>query len=116
MGVHPFARVIRPKGNIMMRPEFKLAYYDVTKQQADNYIWGILLKHGCPDGLGCRIHRLHLCRGVRPPSEYLGYDTKQCCLGYDTKQGSSDAGGLGNAEHPFIGIAPRSTLDRRSNT
>ena len=27
---------------------------------------------------GCRIHRLHLCRGVRPPShECPGYDTKQ---------------------------------------
>ena len=21
----------------------------------------------CPVGWGCRIHRLHLCRGVRPP-------------------------------------------------
>ena len=27
---------------------------------------------------GCRIHRLHLCRGVRPPTnESPGYDTKQ---------------------------------------
>ena len=34
----------------------------------------------CPVGLGCRIHWLLLCRGVRPrPShnECLGYDTKQ---------------------------------------
>ena len=33
----------------------------------------------CPVGWGCRIHRLHLCRGVRPspPNEYPGYDTKQ---------------------------------------
>ena len=30
-------------------------------------------------GWGCRIHRLLLCRGVRPPS-------KQVSLGYDTKQ------------------------------
>ena len=33
---------------------------------------------GCPDGWGCRIHRLLLCRGVRPhPKECPGYDTKQ---------------------------------------
>ena len=31
----------------------------------------------CPVGWGCRIHRLHLCWGVRPPNEYPGYDTKQ---------------------------------------
>ena len=31
-----------------------------------------------PVGRGCRIHRLHLCRGVRlPPNECPGYDTKQ---------------------------------------
>ena len=31
-----------------------------------------------PVGLGCRIHRLHLCRGPRPSrsSWYPGYDTK----------------------------------------
>ena len=29
-------------------------------------------------GWGCRIHQLHLCRGVRPlPNECLEYDTKQ---------------------------------------
>ena len=32
----------------------------------------------CPVGWGCRIHRLLLCRGVRPPpNECPGYDTKQ---------------------------------------
>ena len=31
----------------------------------------------CPVGWGCRIHRLHLCRGVRPPNECPGYGTKQ---------------------------------------
>ena len=31
-----------------------------------------------PVGWGCRIHRLLLCRGVRPPpNECPGYDTKQ---------------------------------------
>ena len=33
---------------------------------------------GCPVGWGCRIHRLLLCRGVRPPpNECPRYDTKQ---------------------------------------
>ena len=34
--------------------------------------------HYCPVCWGYRIHWLHLCRGVRPPSnECPGYDTKQ---------------------------------------
>ena len=32
----------------------------------------------------CRIHRLHLCTGVRPP-------TNNNCLGYDTKQSDVEA-------------------------
>ena len=31
----------------------------------------------CPVGWGCRIHRLHLCRGVTPHNECPGYDIKQ---------------------------------------
>ena len=31
----------------------------------------------CPVGWGCRIHRLHLWRGVRRPNKCLGYDSKQ---------------------------------------
>ena len=31
----------------------------------------------CPVGWSCRIHQLHLCRGVRPPNKCPGYDTKQ---------------------------------------
>ena len=33
----------------------------------------------CPVSCGCRIHQLHLYRGVRPPphKEYPGYDNKQ---------------------------------------
>ena len=37
-------------------------------------------KHfNCPVGWGCRIYRLHLCSGERPPplNECPGYDTKQ---------------------------------------
>ena len=41
----------------------------------------ITLRQGyliCPIGLCCRIHRLHLCRGVRPsPNKCLRYDSKQ---------------------------------------
>ena len=46
-----------------------------TKQTKPNQ--SIYLKT-CPVGWGCRIHRLYLCKGVRPPrNEYPGYDTKQ---------------------------------------
>ena len=32
----------------------------------------------CPVGWSCKIHRLHFCRGVRPPpNKCPGYDTKQ---------------------------------------
>ena len=43
--------------------------------------------------------------GKTPPQRVSWYDTKQ-----------SDAGALGNTEHPFIAIAPRSTLARPSST
>ena len=36
------------------------------------------LCQGCPVSWGCRIHRLHLCRGVRHlANECPGYETKQ---------------------------------------
>ena len=38
------------------------------------YSYGIQI---CPLSCGCRIHRLHLCRGVRPSNVCPGYDTKQ---------------------------------------
>ena len=38
---------------------------DVTVIDALETILKDLVRH-CPVGLGCRIHRLHLCRGVRP--------------------------------------------------
>ena len=46
--------------------------HDVKANQSIN-------QDSCPVGWGCRIHRLHLCRGVRPPlfNECPGYDTKQ---------------------------------------
>ena len=42
--------------------------------------WAVLTEIGfSPVGWGCRIHRLHLCTGVRPPplNECPVYDTKQ---------------------------------------
>ena len=36
----------------------------------------------CPVGWDCRIHRLHLCRGVRSP--------RNKCPGYDTKQSDGE--------------------------
>ena len=65
----------------------------------------------CPVGWGCRIHRLLLCRGVRPPPRvsWIWHYTIWWW-------GSSNAGALGNAEYPFIAIAPRSTLARSGST
>ena len=39
-------------------------------------------------------------------------DSRNECPGNDTKQSeySSNVGALGNAEHPFIAIAPKSTI------
>ena len=34
-------------------------------------------EQGGIDSWGCRIHLLDLCRRVRPPNEYPGYDIKQ---------------------------------------
>ena len=61
-----------PKENVVALQEFKLAYYDTVVQN-------VLHDTTCPVSLGGRIHRLLLCRRVRPPThnECPGYDTKQ---------------------------------------
>ena len=60
-----------------------------------------------PVSWGGRILRLHLCRGVSTP-----HPTNQF-PGYDTKQSEGEDGALGNAEYPFIAIAPGvAALDR----
>ena len=60
-----------------------------------------------PVGKVCKIHRMYLYRGVRPPTNE--------CPGLDNKP--SDGGALENVEHPpFIAIAPRSTLARGGST
>ena len=46
-----------------------------------------------------------------------GYDSPNENLGYDTKQSDYEiTGALGNAEYPFIAIAPWSTLARSGST
>ena len=65
----------------------------------------------CPVSWSCRIHQLHLCRGVRLLQGVS-------CIWHSTIWwwGSSDAGAWGNAEYPFIAIAPRSTLPWNGST
>ena len=56
-------------------------------------------------GWGCKIYRLHLCRGVKP--------TCVKCPKYDTKPFDGEAPVLefwGIRSHPFIAISARSTL------
>ena len=66
----------------------------------------------CPVGWDCRVHRLHLCRGVRPPpNKYLGYDTKQSDDGV-----LSNFGALGNVEYSFFAITLRSTQAQSGST
>ena len=55
----------------------------------------------CPVGWGCRIHRLHLCKGVRPPPN-------RCPIYYSKQSNGEDTVMLelwGNVEYPFITIA-----------
>ena len=56
-------------------------------------------------GLGCRIHRLLLCRGVRCPQR-----VSLLCYKTNWWWGSRNAEALRNVEYPFIAIAFRSTL------
>ena len=53
----------------------------------------------------CRIHRLHLCRGVKSP-QWVSWIWHKTIWWWE----SSNAGALGNAKYPFIAITSRSTL------
>ena len=59
----------------------------------------------CPVGWGCRIHRLHHC-------QRLFWKWHKTMWWW----GSSYAGALGNAEHPFIAIAPWSAPTQSGGT
>ena len=45
-------------------------YFHFVQSYNTNFIY-------CPVCCGCRIHRLHLCRGVKTLDECSGYNTKQ---------------------------------------
>ena len=81
------------------------AGYQYVLHIKKNILMSLLLNDICPVGLGCRIHRLRLCSGVRPPQRMF-------CTWHKTIWwwGSSDAGVWGSVEYPFIAIAPRYTL------
>ena len=67
----------------------------------------------CPVGLGCRIHRLHLSRGVSPPPhQWVSLIWHKTIWWW----GSSNAAALGNAKYPFIAIASSSNVARRGST
>ena len=58
----------------------------------------------CPVGWGRRIHQLHLCKGVRTPTQRVSWIRHETLWWW----GSSNAGALGNAEYSFVATAPRS--------
>ena len=66
--------------------------------------------HG-PVGRGCRIHRLHLRRGVRPHPEKVSSIWHKTIWCRD-----SNSWDLGNVEYSFIAIAPLSTLSLSGST
>ena len=78
-----------------LRSLFLIEYKGIVKVLCDNG----------PVSWECRIHRLHLCRGVRPPQRvsWIFHLTIRW-------RDSDNARALGNAEYPFIAIAPRFTL------
>ena len=69
----------RTKFRAKPKYENSFCYNSFAKVCFENFLF--LLRYSfliCPVGWGCRIHRLHLCRGVRlPPNECPRYDTKQ---------------------------------------
>ena len=66
----------------------------------------------CPDGWGCRIHCLLLCRGLRPLHQQVSWIWHETIWWW----GSGNFRALGNAEYPFIAITPKSTLAQSGNT
>ena len=85
----------------------------LDKQTEHKFNTIFLISH-CPVSWGYRIHRLHLCRRVRPPP------SPNECSWYDNKQSDGEVPvmlvALGNVEHPFISNAPSSTLAPNCST
>ena len=53
---------------------------------------------GAVDWRGCRMHSLYLCRGVRPPYQWVSLIWHKAIWWW----GTSNAGALGNAESPLL--------------
>ena len=62
-----------------------------------------------PVGWDCKIHRLHLCRGVTPPMSVLDMTLNNLMARLQPE--NFEEYGV-----PFIAIAPSSTLTRSSST
>ena len=65
--------------NFLSNIQFVDFYQLVQKTVANlKYFDCVVTQANCPVSWGCRIHWLHLCRGIRPPAnECPWYDTKQ---------------------------------------
>ena len=111
--IHQFKKkLFNGKCTMYTSPNYNSKWYLKKKREDINLIELPLplTQVYCPVGWGCKIHWLHLCRGVRPPLTSVLYMTLnnlivrfQWCWSF------------GDAEHLFIDIAPRSTVARNGS-
>ena len=75
------SRILFCESSLKNRPSSHISFYEPSLWKAALHpklgFLNSLRKKLCSVGWGCRIHWLHLCRGVRPPNKCPGYDTKQ---------------------------------------
>ena len=71
-----FIHYIQKKNNLILVVRFCCFLLDWKHIHIFFFLLLVYLYHFFV-GWGCRIHWLHLCRGVRLPNECSGYDTKQ---------------------------------------
>ena len=69
-----FFQLSQDPGVCLLFSFLSLLLWDLLAQQNpldDKFIFStpLILVRPCPVGWGCRIHWLHLCRGVRPPPQ-----------------------------------------------
>ena len=74
-------------------------------KSASTYLSVHIHSSACPLDWDCRIHWLHLCRGVRPP-QWVSWLWPLRVWWW----GPSNTGALGNTKYPFIAIALRSQV------
>ena len=98
----PTSSYLHPAGSTTFnRPYVTLQYhgYWINTHTQDPVSWG------------CRIHRLHLCRGVRlPPNECPDMTLSNLIMR------PQQCWSFGECGYNFIAIAPRYTLTRSGNT